>query len=236
MNRESGFSDLLPLDGLHLRYRLIIIASVLMIYCLLFAHVSNNILYISFQLTWIGMKGTHGTSRSKANNIVANGFHASPVGIRGSGVYFWGYLSDSMEEISRNLAKAWWSDATRRQSYSQDSDKSCSVVFAAFDVSNDLHFDFEAQEVRESFIRYSDKMIDRIEGDDDEKASTLYDMFVQRIETKSQKQYKLIHFKVHPPRGFVFPILRDIIGQPSCYAVKDISCITILDHEEIDDE
>ena len=90
------------------------------------------------------MKGTHGTSRSRANNIVANGFRLSPVGKRGSGVYFWGYLSDSMETISRSLAEAWWFDVKRRHLYDKDENKSCSVVFASFDVSDDLHFDFEA--------------------------------------------------------------------------------------------
>lgn len=66
--------------------------------------------------------------------------------------------------------------------------------------------------------------------------STLYDMFINAIEAKKQKQFKLVHFKMHPPKRFKHPMPRDLMGQPSCYAVKDTSCITILGHEEIDDE
>ena len=61
-------------------------------------------------------------------------------------------------------------------------------------------------------------------------------MFVKDLEKKTGKNFQVVHVKVQQPRGFKKELPLDITGQPSCYVVKDTTCIEITRFEEIDDE
>lgn len=183
------------------------------------------------------MRGTHGTCRSIAEQIKQDGFKLSSTGRRGGGIYFWGYTIDSIENYARNLAIGWWSFAKFKQGkYSGESDERCSVIFANFEVERDNFIDLEIQTIREKLIEYSLGVYDRVSGTEDEKISTIYDMFINDLEVKTNKQFKLVHVKIQQPKKFKQELPLDITGQPSCYVVKDQSCIEITRFEDIDDE
>jgi len=183
------------------------------------------------------MKGTHGTCVSRATSIRQNGFSRSAQGRRGSGVYFWGYTIDELELYVRNLAISWWRFAhQKRNDYREEEDPRCCVLFATLQSNSTDVFDFENQQIRDKFVEYSAKTLPRLTGSDDEKISTIYDMYLERVESLYDKKYKIIHVKVPQPSNFQKLLPLDITGQPSCFIVKDLSCITTDRFEEVNDE
>ena len=182
-------------------------------------------------------KGTHGTCFSNANSIRTNGFRYSNIGLRGGGIYFWGYILDDLEVYAKDLAIAWWRFAKKKGDYAKAASSHCSVIFADFQVENQEILDFEDQQVREQFIIYSQKVYERIkEINPDQKISTIYDLFISDVEKYLGKTFKMIHVKVQVPKTYkkVLPI--DLTGQASCYVIRNLNCIKIRRFEEFYDE
>jgi hypothetical protein len=122
------------------------------------------------------IKGTHGTCFSNANSIRSNGFRYSNVGLRGKGVYFWGYTLDELEAYTRELAIAWWRFAKKRGDYAKAAKQDCSVIYTHLNVESQDILDFEDQQVREKFVVYSQKVYERIKGkSEEEKISMIHD-------------------------------------------------------------
>lgn len=186
------------------------------------------------------MKGTHGTCVSRAISIRQHGFRKSDKGLRGSGAYFWGYTRDTLEKYVRDLAVAWWKFAhATRNFYKDEEDKRCCVLYASLESAESDVFDFEHQEIRDRFHEYSLKTLPRLTGTDEEKRSAVYDMYLGEVEARLKKEFKIVHVKIQQPKKFPreehLPL--DITGQPSCYVVKDLSCIINIDKfEELQDE
>lgn len=183
------------------------------------------------------MKGTHGTCVSRANLIKTNGFSGSSQGKRGTGAYFWGYTRDALHDYVRELAIAWWRYALEKPRYYQkELDQRCCVIYVHL-TSDPLDvLDFENQQLRDRFFEYCHKVHPRLTGSEEEKTSTIYDMFISDIERKLERTFKIVHVKVQQPSKTRKMLPLDITGQPSCYVVKDLSCISVVNFEEIGDE
>jgi hypothetical protein len=182
-------------------------------------------------------KGTHGTCSSYADSIISSGFRYSNVGLRGGGIYFWGYILDELEVYAKDLAIAWWQFAKKKGDYAKAASSRCSVIFANLKVENQDILDFEDQQVREQFIVYSQKVYERIKGiNPNEKISTIYDMFVSEVEESIGKTFKMIHVKVQTPKTYKKLLPIDLMGQPSCYVIRNLDCIEITRLEKFDDE
>lgn len=185
------------------------------------------------------MKGTHGTCHSFAELINKEGFKISGSAMRGAGVYFWSYTSDDMEDYVRDLAVKWWLYQKKKGSYSKAKNKNCCVIYASFKVGSDQSFDLENQVVREKFIKFSEIAYHKkiSEGKATSVAiSEVYDMFINDVEKKLKRNFSLIHVKIQQPKGFKTSLPLDIRGQPFCYVVKDVSCISVENFEEINYE
>ncbi|WP_447778336.1 hypothetical protein [Aeromonas veronii] len=184
------------------------------------------------------MKGTHGTCVSRANAIKISGFKKSENGLRGSGTYFWGYTRDALQDYVRNLAISWWRFAhTKKHSYKDDQNPRCCVVYATLEAGEDDILDFENQAIRDRFFEFALKTKPRLTGEESDITSRLYDMFINEAEDKLEKEFRIIHVKVQQPANTPKHLSLDITGQPSCYVVKDLSCITTIDKfEEVNDE
>lgn len=186
------------------------------------------------------MKGTHGTSRSRAMQIQRTGFKASIQGRRGSGAYFWAYINDSMQEYVRDLATHWWLFCQSKGDYSKDENDQCSVLFVSLDIPENQMISFENHDIRERLIKYGQNITQRLQGTEEEKTSKIYDMFVDDFEKKTGIDIKAICVKIQQPKKFnnkrlgYLPL--DVTGHPLCYVVKDTTCININEMEEVDNE
>lgn len=181
-------------------------------------------------------KGTHGTCRSRANEIIANGFSSSSAGRRGSGVYMWGYTNDKLKPQVSELACAWWNYSHKQGNYSKDSDKRCAIVDSTLHLEDDFVLDMEIQAIREKFIIYSETFLEGIESYTPKEISEVYDAFVDDLEQKLGYAFQMVHVKVQRPVKWSYKLLpdQDIAGQPSCYVVKDLTCIAVDGVEEIE--
>lgn len=182
------------------------------------------------------MKGTHGTCHTRSEMIKEEGFRRSDIGKRGAGAYFWGYTRGSVESYARHLAFTWWQFAKKKGDYSNNGDDGCCIIYASFNAEPACVLDLENQLIRDKLFEYSQNVFERIAGSEDDKISAIYDMFIADVEINVVQQFKIVHVKVPQPRGVTKVLPLDITGQPSCYVVRDLSCITVERFEEIYNE
>lgn len=175
-------------------------------------------------------KGTHGTCASRAESIVQNGFSLSSVGLRGTGIYFWGYSDMSLKAKAANLALCWHAFAQKRGDYSKDTDQSAAVIFAVIHVEGDELLDLESDLIRDKFeafvLSISEKHPD-LGTDTAESISKTYDVFIDLLEKKMGAPFKAIHVRVQPPKTYKGGLSKNYTGNPSCYVVKDQQVIDV---------
>lgn len=183
-------------------------------------------------------KGTHGTCRTRAQNIFNVGFSGLAAGKRGSGVYFWGYNHDELEPQVCELASAWWNYSLKQGRYSKEANPKCAVINVSLHLSDEEVLDMEGQIIREKFIIYSQKVLAKLQDVSDELVSQVYDMFVASLESVLGQSFKMVHVKVQRPTKWKYALQpqNDISGQPSCYVVKELTCISIDGVKELDYE
>lgn len=101
--------------------------------------------------TRLHLLGTHGTSRTRAEAIVASkaflatgdGGHAGP------GIYFWAY--ETNVELAKHLAQLWWATYLRWNKYETDADTTCAVVDVAIRrPESDAYYDATSLAFREA--------------------------------------------------------------------------------------
>jgi hypothetical protein len=97
--------------------------------------------------------GTHGTSKSRAEKIIASQkFDSSLEGYAGPGIYFWAYEKDV--SYAKEVAQLWWQFVLDKQkTYEKDKDKSCSILNAKINVLNkEEYLDIATQYYKEQIL------------------------------------------------------------------------------------
>lgn len=183
--------------------------------------------------------GTHGTSKSFAEDIVGNGFNGSKLspGRHGRGVYLWSYNVDAPDTRLRalNLAKEWHSFCFSKKLYDNCPKKSCVVLDCKADVELLDLVDHKNANIFQAFL---EKASDRIESSryygekvDEQKASKLYGMFVAMKGKQDNKKYNAVHVLTSSPikenllRWQSFTQAR----LDSCYVINDTKVVDVMD-------
>ena len=162
-------------------------------------------------------RGTHGTTRTRAENISKEGFTAK-VGERGTGAYFW---RENVYAVP--LAVGWYQNQLNRGEYGTDRDKRCSVVKASINVASDTLIDLEDPDIKDDFLRYFlEKGVE-----DSRNAGKIYDMFLEMLEEESGKKLALVITQVFTNKWQKYP--NQTAGMAYCYLVRDLRCITVDD-------
>ncbi|MEZ9006241.1 hypothetical protein AB6E26_26755 [Vibrio splendidus] len=181
-------------------------------------------------------KGTHGTTCSAADTILATGFKKGP-GLRGAGVYFWLYQFAELLQEAEQLAIAWYKFESNKGSYSKHKDKNCAVVLADLDTKEDDVFDFEAK--RQHFMVYAKAITDKL-GEaklthEEEKVmlSGIHDKFFNDWEEKAKGSFDAVLVKVQAPNKFKSTFHKDIASQPHCILVRNENIIKITDVKKV---
>lgn len=97
------------------------------------------------------LRGTHGTSRSKAESIqTERSFKpTNKDGHAGPGIYFWA-INGSDDSLARHLACCWWKNYLDSGRYAKDAKKDCAVVHAIFSKPEEPeYYDASTQKFRE---------------------------------------------------------------------------------------
>ena len=171
------------------------------------------------------LEGTHGTTRSRAENIKRKGFRKSQ-GIYGPGIYFWRKF-----RYAEYLAEGWYKFYLNERSvFREDKDKRFALILVKINLREEEFFDFEDFTVQKRLAElvFSQK----IEGDK-KKIAQLYRLYLEVVEKEEAVKFKTFQVRVPLPRRSryfpEYPI--QAIGNPYCIVCLEPSRIEILERE-----
>ena len=174
-------------------------------------------------MSMITIKGSHGTTASRVDNIRKSGWNYSR-GRGGTGVYFWKECEHYIQ-----LAEGWYKYVCATKKYNGDKDLSCKIIIARLEAEEAEVLDFDNHRELKIYVYEIAKKY-KIDYSDKRKLSALYDLFITELEKKKTVKYKIVTLEVAPPPKEHcpwYPIV--ILGPPICCAVRDKNCITITD-------
>lgn len=179
--------------------------------------------------------GSHGTCVSRAQTIVTHGFLTKP-GRIGDGAYFWTATEEDHLPLSTLLAERWAERARDKwRLYQDEPDQQVAVVQVVVEVEDDEilyldepghHLDLRMLLSEFATEYFSLTSIFDLTNQQFEKIERiLYGIvegYIKEIEERLEKSIKLI-FKcqLSPKRD----VISQIVGQASCFSVRDTSCI-----------
>ncbi|MEZ8467794.1 hypothetical protein AB6D20_010640 [Vibrio splendidus] len=183
--------------------------------------------------------GTHGTSRSFAEDIRNNGFDRQRLapGRHGSGVYLWAYdlNTSGTKDRAIKIAKSWHSLRFAKGVYNECSKKSCAVLDCK---ANVILLDIVNHENANIFRTYIEASMERIEklrltgkNIEEQKATRLYGLFVKLMSQQHDKSYNAVHvLTTSPIKERVANWQRfQQVDLESCYVIHDTNAVNVLD-------
>ncbi|AQX58235.1 MULTISPECIES: hypothetical protein [Pseudomonas syringae group] len=184
--------------------------------------------------------GTHGTSRSRADDIYKSSFVLKP-GRIGIGAYFWTAIDNSEECIglAKRLATAWATKSLRSGQYADDEDDSLAIVEVSIEVGTHEVLPLDDPKLTYrlwSLLRRKLSEMLGIDGDADWAKVNLgkhqrdihgfIEAFILELEENMDQKFKVI-FKSQICPTYSDPVL-PYIGNHSCFAVRDAGIIKIM--------
>jgi hypothetical protein len=165
------------------------------------------------------LRGTHGTSKSRANVIISGGKFASSVGLLGNGAYFWAYETEVA--FAKRLAVNWWRFCTEKLgSFTTDADPSLAVLNADIEADHSTYFDANSESFKELLVLTAEqKAIDPNQDD----FIKLRAVLLKEIENQLGNKFDVIKAEVpvagRVPGKSVTPYVYLATKQASCYVV-----------------
>lgn len=160
-------------------------------------------------------KGTHGTTRLRAQKILAEGFRISDSGRAGKGAYFWEYYDEAI--IANSLAVGWYQSQLRRQAYDEKNPE-CAVIDVSFEVDDDDALDC----TREILEKVGVMLIKKLSQPTEDDINNAYESIISRIEKLRGKPILVTRAIVSPPKRMSFPIIQ-AFPYPGILVVRDES-------------
>jgi hypothetical protein len=142
------------------------------------------------------LKGTHGTSKSRAETILREErFQASDDGLLGAGAYFWAYDNDI--SLAKRLAHNWWRFACGKyDAYKGDTDPSPAVLAADIQVDPSVYFDANSESFLELLVKTAERKEIESTKDDFNKLRVV---LLKEIETVKGISYKVVKAELDVP-------------------------------------
>jgi len=184
-------------------------------------------------------KGSHGTCMSMARIIEQEGFLTNP-GRIGTGAYFWTAVEDEHLHLSTHYAITWAERArTKWKAFEGQEDQSLAVIQVEVEADEEEilylddpehHLDLRLELTDFAVEHFGLKSIfDLTQKQFNDIEKLLYgivDTFIKFYEEAlGDKKVKLVFKNQQPP---VVDKLIQIVGNASCFAVRDTSCLTAL--------
>lgn len=183
--------------------------------------------------------GTHGTSRSFAEDIRENGFDRQKLGPgrHGLGVYLWAYdiNTGGTKERAMRVAKSWHTLRFNHGNYDKCSKKSCAVLDCNANVTLLDIVKHENANVFRSFLEASTDRIEKLrlsgKNIEEQKATRLYGVFVKLMSQQDDKNYNAVHvLTTSPIKEKVAKWQRfQHVDLESCYVIHDTNAVNVLD-------
>lgn len=194
----------------------------------------------------IEIRGTHGTCVSRAEKIVQEGTMAKGPGRVGFGAYFWTAVNDSeaCRDYVESLAKGWATRGQKGGQYKGERDQNLAIVHTVIEVGEEEFFslddpeylyrlrDFLGRRLVEHFRVDSAKALtgDRLHKKE-EIIHGFIDAFIVELERNLETTFKVVFKSVQAPK--IDDPLLPFIGNPHCFAIRDLSVIRNLEFTKL---
>lgn len=173
--------------------------------------------------TDILLKGTHGTSKSRAHEIITKErFEASKEGLLGAGAYFWAFADDV--SFALRLASNWWRFASvKLNAYRDDTDNSLAVLKAQIEVDQNVYFDASSDSFLELLVKTAEeKKIESSKNDFNKLRAVL----LKEIEALQGFNFGVLKAVVEVPGA-----IKGADGAPFVYwATKQAASYVVMPH------
>ena len=178
--------------------------------------------------------GTHGTCQSRAQSIVTNMNFNAPSrsgSYAGPGAYFWQY--EGSVDLAKELAELWWEWCSRKNHYSNDSDKTLAVIGVELHNPSDDEFIDTYSDQFSSRLR---ELVKEFEGKVEFNVHEVIAMAIDDLAVERGTRILLVKTWVKTPPALggrpVSVVLKAYTGWP-CFVVRDggerlISSITTI--------
>lgn len=180
-------------------------------------------------------KGSHGTCMSMARKIEHDGFITKP-GRIGTGAYFWTAIEYDHLAVSTHYAIKWAERASKQQAFHGQDDQSLAVIQVEVEADDEeiLYLDDPEHhlELRQELAAFAIEhlklscIFDLTRAQFQGIEKLLYgvvDLYIQLYEEAlGGKKVKILFKNQNPPTN---DPLAMIVGNASCFAVRDTSCI-----------
>ncbi|WP_345853986.1 hypothetical protein [Shewanella algae] len=183
------------------------------------------------------LKGTHGTSRYRADSILRSGFTGNPIGRHGTGTYFWASNEDGDHLEAIEMARCYAAERERTGVYEKDIDSSPRVLLCDIVTEHQSFVDVECREMSIPFKAFIKKMKAYLNnpknGSEKERACKVADEFIAKIERLRGVKQDVIFAHAAAPRSYT-----GYLGRPErflgmqkagCYVVRSHHCIPLTD-------
>lgn len=170
----------------------------------------------------MNLKGTHGTSVSRAESIRQNGFIITS-GRGGKGAYLW-----RNSAYSDFLARAWHSQKYYDGDFNRDIDQECAIIHAVINVSENQFLDLEDPDIKDGLTHLA--ISKKIDLRNKKELSALYDSFVAEVEKQIMTKILTVQLRVATPKSeYVKNYPMAIAGLPLSYIVREPKIIEITE-------
>jgi len=161
-------------------------------------------------------KGSHGTTRVRAGNILKSSFRKGP-GRHGTGAYFW-----LESPYYFQLAIDWFNSSYAEYVTEGESKPECAIIVAELMADDSEVLDLDNRTLRASLMNlvYNKEKIRRLNSSD---RTRLFDSFIRDLERELHIEFKIVLVRTAPPQGSKYPL--SFIGPPDCGIARDVTCI-----------
>lgn len=178
--------------------------------------------------------GIHGTSVSVSEKINKEGFITSISGMSGPGVYFWRYFNEDC--YARYLSFMWWKYSKERGEYNKlGKNTDCCLMAMKLNTTEDKTLDLSHGQIREEVRSLVNKQLKRIKSSgakitepEEILVSTLYQLFVEKIENYRGVKFDAIISDISTPKGSPGKIGRYFGNCGEAVVVLNTSSIEII--------
>lgn len=161
----------------------------------------------------VSYKGSHGTSRSRADKISKAGFERGR-GRAGTGIYFWLEGPYCLE-----LAKEWFNQLKSSGKISDETDPECAIIIASLKAYKSEVLDLENYTLKNKIAQL------RKEKKFTGNSRALHECFVNQLQKEAGTYFKILLVRVTTPKPSSYP-LQDL-GSPICCVARNKDCIFI---------
>ncbi|WP_421318583.1 hypothetical protein [Aeromonas veronii] len=186
--------------------------------------------------------GSHGTSRSKANQILKVGF-VKAEGRHGTGVYFWSKSDPDTFNLGTQKALAWAELCKRQGRYKSDTDDTPRCITATISVDKSRFLDVRSDPVCRMLEQFVHRCADVFKGSNTSSkvrsGSQILDAFVAELESLNKQKFEVLHDHTELPSAYKQTLKRRLgynddqmrvakLDQAGCYVVRCLGCLSDL--------